>query len=59
MEYWELYEEKAKELFGYQVRTSLLSNYEYMDKDSLIKALCDKAEYLISQRGYSAFIYNY
>jgi hypothetical protein len=58
MEYWELYEEKAKELFGYQVRTSLLSNYEYMDKDSLIEALCDKAEYLISQRGYSAFIYN-
>ncbi len=56
MFYWEIYEEKAKELFMYQVKSSLLSNESvFSNKKELIEALSKKAEYLISERGYSMF----
>ncbi len=54
--YWEIYEEKAQELFEYQVKSSLISKgYKLTDKMKLIDALCEKSDYLISQRGYSTF----
>lgn len=54
--YWEMYEEKAKELFEYQVKSALMPvGNQVTDKIKLIEALSEKSDYLISQRGYSAF----
>ena len=54
--YWDIYEEKAKELFEYQIKSSLLSETIYSsNKMNLITALSEKAHYLISERGYTAF----
>lgn len=54
--YWNIYEQKAKELFEYQIKSSLLSETSNLtNKMNLIKALCDKADYLISKRGYTAY----
>ena len=54
--YWDIYEKEAKELFKYQIKTSLSVDLSALrDKKILIKALTDKADYLISERGYSAF----
>lgn len=55
--YWDIYEEKAKELFESQVKTSLLpeSFSTSSNKTQLIEALSEKSHYLISERGYSAF----
>jgi len=56
--YWDIYEKKAKELFEYQVRSSLSpKEYTFTNKPQLIEALSEKAHYLISKRGYSAFKY--
>lgn len=54
--YWDIYEEKAKELFEYQIKSSLLPESSALsNKIKLIEALSEKAHYLISERGYSAF----
>lgn len=54
--YWDIYEEKAKELFESQVKISLLpESPAASNKIKLIEALSEKAHYLISERGYSAF----
>ena len=54
--YWDIYEEKAKELFEYQIKSSLLSEVSVLsNKTKLIDSLSEKANYLISERGYSAF----
>jgi len=51
--YWDIYEKKAKELFDYQVRTSLIDQSD--NKQNLIEALCEKSDYLIKERGYDAY----
>lgn len=51
--YWDIYETKTKELFEYQVKTSLAKNTA--NKKDLIDSLCEKSEYLINIRGYDAF----
>ena len=51
--YWKIYEREAKELFEYQVRTSLVANSDNLDQ--VIDALCNKSDYLINQRGYDSF----
>jgi hypothetical protein len=51
--YWEHYEAKTPELFNYQIQTSLTQNS--VEKQDIINALCDKADYLISKRGYDSF----
>ena len=54
--YWDMYEEKAKELFEYQIKSSLLPEmFSLHNKTKFIEALSEKAHYLISERGYSAF----
>ena len=54
--YWDIYEEKAKELFEYQIKSSLLAEvFSSSKKTKFIEALSEKAHYLISERGYSAF----
>jgi CRISPR/Cas system Type II protein with McrA/HNH and RuvC-like nuclease domain len=54
--YWNIYEKKANELFNYQIKTSLLNEDSNMsNKITLIESLSEKAHYLISERGYSAF----
>jgi len=54
--YWDMYEEKAKELFEYQIKSSLLpETLTLHNKTKFIEALSKKAHYLISKRGYSAF----
>ena len=54
--YWDIYEEKAKELFEYQVKSSLSPKISaLLHKTKLIEALSEKADYLISERGYSTF----
>jgi len=53
--YWEIYEKKAYALFNQQIQSALLPNSSAEGKKQVIEALCDKSEYLISQRGYSAF----
>ncbi len=54
--YWDIYERKAKELFDYQIRTSLaIANSSVSGKEQYIEAMCEKADYLIRQRGYSSF----
>jgi len=54
--YWDIYEKKAKELFDYQIRTSLAAeNSSTLGKKRYIDAMCKKADYLIRQRGYSSF----
>ena len=54
--YWDIYEEKAKELFEYQIKSSLSPKKSALsDKKGLINALSEKAHYLITERGYSAF----
>ncbi len=54
--YWNIYEEKAKELFEYQIKSSLLPEVSALsNKVKFIEALSEKAHYLISERGYSAF----
>lgn len=54
--YWDIYEEKAKELFEYQIKSSLFPDVcTLSSKLKLIEALSEKADYLISKRGYSAF----
>ena len=56
--YWDIYEEKAKELFEYQIKSSLSPReYTFANKPQLIEALSEKAHYLITERGYSAFKY--
>ncbi len=55
--YWDIYEEKAKELFEYQIKSSLLPEISALsNKIKLIEALSEKAHYLISERGYSTFL---
>ena len=57
--YWDIYQQNAKELFEYQIKSSLISETIYStNKMNLITALCDKADYLISKRGYTAFNIN-
>ena len=51
--YWDIYTDKAKEMFDYQVRTSLAAENDTMYQ--LIDALCEKSDYLINQRGYDSF----
>ena len=56
IEYWNLYEKNAKELFTSQVGISLLTDPEALqDKSKMIESLCEKANYLISERGYAVF----
>ncbi|MCH9812990.1 MAG: hypothetical protein K0U47_03495 [Epsilonproteobacteria bacterium] len=56
VDYWNLYEEKAKVLFDYQIRTSLAHEKSTtLNKHEYIYAMCEKAEYLIVQRGYSSY----
>jgi hypothetical protein len=54
--YWDIYEEKAKELFEYQIKTSLSQKISTLpSKEKLLEALSEKTHYLISERGYTAF----
>lgn len=54
--YWDIYEEKAKNLFDYQIRTSLGKTVrKNASKNVYIDAMREKAEYLIRKRGYTAF----
>ena len=54
--YWEIYEENAKELFEHQIKSSLMhEKYNVSNKIKLIEALCEKSDYLIAERGYTAF----
>ncbi len=57
--YWNIYEEKARNLFDYQIRTSLgKKNIEVPDKNLFIEAMREKADYLINERGYTPFDLN-
>ncbi len=54
--YWNIYEKKAKNLFDYQIPTSLgRENTEVLDKNFFIEAMREKANYLINERGYAPF----
>lgn len=56
VDYWSIYEEKAKELFEYQINTSLKPIKSIPNNlFTTVDALSEKAEYLISERGYSPF----
>ncbi|NOR54817.1 MAG: hypothetical protein GQ531_01270 [Sulfurovum sp.] len=46
--YWDNYEEKAKELFEYRIKSSLLPEmFSVANKTKFIEALSEKAHYLI------------
>jgi len=56
IDYWNIYEKKAKSLFDYQIRTALSSSKNGINnKENFIEEMCRKAYYLIHQRGYSEF----
>lgn len=56
IQYWEMYESQAKELFESQIQSSLSTELlALQDKTILINELSKKAEYLILERGYSVF----
>ncbi len=56
MEYWDLYDEEAPNLFNYQVKYALSPSWSKGEnKHSIIGTLCNKADYLIRERGYITF----